>query len=93
MIPEIGHFALILALSLAVIQGVLPMIGAHRNNEAMMSVARPAAFGQFFFVAVSFACLIYAFVIQGFSRLECARGLAADVDPDSGSLDIGRCQV
>jgi cytochrome c-type biogenesis protein CcmF len=69
MIPEIGHFALILALSLAVIQGVLPMIGAHRNNEAMMSVARPAAFGQFFFVAVSFACLIYAFVQDDFSVL------------------------
>ena len=69
MIPEIGHFALILALSLAVIQGVLPMIGAHRNDTAMMSVARPAAFGQFFFVAVSFACLIYAFVQDDFSVL------------------------
>ena len=69
MIPEIGHFALILALSLAVIQGVLPMIGAHRNDNAMMSVARPAAFGQFFFVAVSFACLIYAFVQDDFSVL------------------------
>jgi cytochrome c-type biogenesis protein CcmF len=45
------------------------MIGAHRNNEAMMSVARPAAFGQFFFVAVSFACLIYAFVQDDFSVL------------------------
>ena len=50
MIPEIGHFALILALSLALLQGVLPMIGAQRNDAVMMSTARTAAFGQFFFV-------------------------------------------
>ena len=50
MIPEIGHFALILALALAACQAVLPLVGAHRNDAAMMSVARPAAFGQFLFV-------------------------------------------
>jgi cytochrome c-type biogenesis protein CcmF len=69
MIPEIGHFALILALSLAVCQGVLPMIGAHRNDAAMMSVARTAAYGQFLFVAISFACLIWAFTQDDFSVL------------------------
>jgi len=69
MIPEIGHFALILALALAACQGILPMIGAHKNDAAMMSVARTAAYGQFFFVAVSFACLIWAFVISDFSVL------------------------
>ena len=53
MIPEIGHFALILALSLALLQGVLPLIGAYRNNTAMMSTARTAAFGQLFFVAIA----------------------------------------
>ena len=69
MIPEIGHFALILALSLAVCQSVLPFIGAHRNDSALMSVGKTAAYGQFFFVAISFACLIWAFLHDDFSVL------------------------
>ena len=69
MIPEIGQFALILALSLAVCQGVLPLIGAHKNDAAMMGVARTAATGQFLFVAVAFACLTWAFVTDDFSVL------------------------
>jgi len=67
MIPEIGHFALILALSLALCQGVIPLIGAHRNDAAMMAVGRTAANGQFFFVAFAFACLIWAFLQDDFS--------------------------
>ena len=69
MIPEIGHFALILALSLAICQSVLPLIGAYRNDVAMMAVARTAAVGQFIFVAVSFACLTWAFLSDDFSVL------------------------
>jgi cytochrome c-type biogenesis protein CcmF len=69
MIPEIGHFALILALSLAVCQGVMPLVGAHKNDAALMSVARSAAFGQLFFVAVSFACLAWSFLQSDFSVL------------------------
>lgn len=69
MIPEIGHFALILALSLALCQGILPLIGAHRGDAVMMSVARSAAAGQFLFVTVSFGCLIWAFVHDDFSVL------------------------
>lgn len=69
MIPELGHFALILALSLSIIQAVLPMIGAHRNNAALMSVARPTAYGQLLFVAISFGCLIWAFLSDDFSVL------------------------
>jgi len=67
MIPEIGHFALILALSLALCQGILPLIGAQRNDAAMMAVARTAATGQFVFVAFAFACLTWAFVQSDFS--------------------------
>jgi len=67
VIPEIGHFALILALSLALCQGVLPLIGAHRNDEAMMAVARTAATGQFLFVAFAFGCLTWAFLQSDFS--------------------------
>ena len=69
MIPEIGHYALIVALALAFCQAVLPLLGAHRNDAAMMSVARSAAFGQFFFVAVSFFCLTLAFLQDDFSVL------------------------
>jgi len=69
MIPEIGHFALILALSLAACQGVMPLIGAHRGDEALMAVARPAAHGQFMFVVISFACLAWAFLNDDFSVL------------------------
>ena len=69
MIPEIGHFALILALSLAICQGVMPLVGAHRNDEAMMAMARPAALGQFVFVAIAFACLAWSFLASDFSVL------------------------
>jgi len=69
MIPEIGHFALILALSLAVCQGILPLLGAHRNDAAMMSAGRTAANGQLFFVAFAFGALVWAFVQSDFSVL------------------------
>lgn len=69
MIPEIGHFALILALALALVQGVLPLIGAHKNNAAMMSTARTAAVGQLAFVVVAYACLTWAFLQNDFSVL------------------------
>ena len=69
MIPEIGHFALILALVLAACQAVLPLVGAHRNDAVLMSVARSATFGQLLFVAISFACLIIAFLNDDFSVL------------------------
>ncbi len=46
MIPEIGHFALILALAVAVVQGVVPLIGAQRNDAAWMAAGRAAAYPQ-----------------------------------------------
>jgi cytochrome c-type biogenesis protein CcmF len=73
VIPELGHFALALALALAVCQGVLPLVGAHKNDAALMSVARPAAVGQFVFVAFAFACLATAFLGNDFSVLYVAR--------------------
>ena len=72
MIPEIGQFALILALLLAMTQGILPIVGAARNNVAWMSVARPAAQGQFTFVAIAFGCLAYSFINNDFSVLNVA---------------------
>ncbi|MEX0977039.1 MAG: heme lyase CcmF/NrfE family subunit [Woeseia sp.] len=69
MIAELGHFAMILALSLAICQGVLPLVGAHRRDDALIAVARPAALGQFVFVSIAFVCLAYAFLTSDFSVL------------------------
>ena len=67
MIPEIGHFALILALSVAVIQGVFPLWGSMSNKPQWVSMVKPAAYGQLFFLVISFACLTYAFITNDFS--------------------------
>ncbi len=72
MIPEIGNFALVLALLLATVQGVLPIIGAARNNTVWMALARPAAQGQFIFVAIAFGCLAWSFINNDFSVLNVA---------------------
>ena len=69
MIPEIGHFALILALCVAVVQGSLPIYGAAVGSSALMSVAKPAARGQFILVLLAFCCLGYAFAVKDFSVL------------------------
>jgi cytochrome c-type biogenesis protein CcmF len=69
MIPEIGHLALILALSVALVQTVLPLVGAHRKIPNWMAVARPAAFGQLVFLSVAYGCLTYAFINNDFSVL------------------------
>jgi len=57
MTPELGQFALILALLLALAQCVLPLLGAWRGDKLWMSLAQPAAWGQFAFLLFSFACL------------------------------------
>ncbi len=72
MVPEIGQFALILALLLALTQGILPIVGAARGVPAWMAVARPAAQGQFTFVAIAFGCLAWSFVNNDFSVLNVA---------------------
>ena len=69
MIPEIGHYALILALCVAVVQGVLPIYGAAVGNSSLMAVAKPAARGQFLLVLLAFCCLGYAFAEKDFSVL------------------------
>ncbi|MDA9982453.1 heme lyase CcmF/NrfE family subunit [Gammaproteobacteria bacterium] len=67
MIPEIGHFALILALCVALVQSVLPVVGAARNIPGWIAVARPAAYTQLLFVAIAYICLTYAFITNDFS--------------------------
>ncbi len=67
MIVELGHFALILALAVAVIQTTVPLVGAWRGNASMMAVAVPAATLQVILLAISFAVLTWAFVVSDFS--------------------------
>ncbi|MDH5641696.1 MAG: cytochrome c biogenesis protein CcsA, partial [Nitrospira sp.] len=69
MIPEIGHFALILALCVALVQGILPIYGAAIGNSTLMSVAMPAARALFVLVLIAFGCLAYAFAEKDFSVL------------------------
>jgi cytochrome c-type biogenesis protein CcmF len=73
MIPEIGHFALIVALLVALVQGIVPLVGAARRDGALMAVAVPAARMQFMLVALAFGCLAYAFVTSDFSVENVAR--------------------
>ncbi|MEM9533041.1 MAG: heme lyase CcmF/NrfE family subunit, partial [Pseudomonadota bacterium] len=67
MIPELGQFALVLALLMAAIQGTLPILGAQTRRASWMAVARPAALGQATFVTIALAVLTHAFVTQDFS--------------------------
>ena len=67
MIAEVGHFALILALCLALIQTIIPIIGAQTRNASWVAVAKPAALGQTLFVSISFLCLVWVMVLNDFS--------------------------
>src|SRR5881296_3040 len=67
MFNEIGHFALVLALCIAALQSVVPLVGAARNDAALLGWARPAALAQFTFVAVAFFALMHAYVASDFS--------------------------
>lgn len=73
MIPEIGHFALILALLVSIVQGVLPLVGAHRQRADWVALARPSAQLVFLLIAVSFGCLAQAFLANDFSVLYVAQ--------------------
>lgn len=72
MIPEIGQFALIMALLLAFTQATLPLIGASRGNRSWMAVAAPAGQAQFIFIAIAFSCLAYSFITNDFTVLNVA---------------------
>jgi cytochrome c-type biogenesis protein CcmF len=67
MIPEIGHFALILALATSIVLSIVPLTGSLINYPSWQRVARPAAVAQFVFLLISFLCLTYAFVVSDFS--------------------------
>jgi cytochrome c-type biogenesis protein CcmF len=67
VIPEIGHFSLILALLVAVVLGSFPLIGAARGNTVWMGLAKPLVRVQFLLIAFAFICLAYAFATNDYS--------------------------
>ncbi len=67
MIPELGQFALILALVLALVQSIFPLVGSLNRTPSWVALARPAAWGQFVFLAIAFAVLTHAFLVDDFS--------------------------
>jgi len=69
MIAELGQFALVLALMLALIQSSLPFYGALRGEPRLAAVATPAALTQFLLVGLAFAALVHAYVVSDFSLL------------------------
>ncbi|HSB29700.1 MAG TPA: heme lyase CcmF/NrfE family subunit, partial [Pyrinomonadaceae bacterium] len=72
MIPEIGQFALIIALLLALTQATIPLLGASRGNQSWIALAKPAGQAQFIFLAIAFCCLGFSFVTNDFSVLNVA---------------------
>jgi len=67
LIPEFGHFALVIALFLAAVQAIAPLYGAAIGDRTLMNLARPAAFAQGLFVSFSLLCLVAAFVNNDFT--------------------------
>ena len=67
MLPELGHFALILALCLCVLLGTFPLYGAASGNVRFMGLARPLVAGVFVFIGLAYVLLTYSFAVDDFS--------------------------
>ena len=67
MIPELGHFSLILALCMALVLGTVPLIGAYRGINRWIALAKPAAFAELLFVTLAYGCLTYSSLNHDFS--------------------------
>ena len=80
MIDENGHFALVLALCIAALQAVVPLVGAARNDAALISWARPAALAQILFVATAFFSLLGA-VLGGYVGWKIGKRLYREYEP------------
>ncbi|TKB49524.1 heme lyase CcmF/NrfE family subunit [Ferrimonas aestuarii] len=67
MVPELGHYALIIGMAFAAIMSIVPLIGVAKRDAFLVSYSRPLAYGMFVFMALSVICLGYAFVTDDFS--------------------------
>jgi cytochrome c-type biogenesis protein CcmF len=73
MTAELGHYAIVLAFAVAIVQGIVPMAGAARDDARWMALGAPAALLQFALVAFAFGCLTTAYVTSDFSLLNVAQ--------------------
>src|SRR5579883_291482 len=80
MTPELGHFALALAVAIAGAQAVLPIIGANRGDARLMATAPALAFGQMIALLAAFGCLIWSSVTDDFSVLDVAQ-YSSSIEP------------
>ena len=78
MIVELGHFALILALFVAIIQATVPLIGAARRNVGWMAVGRSCAIAEFLLIALAMLALMHAYVTSDFSVINVAENSHTD---------------
>jgi cytochrome c-type biogenesis protein CcmF len=78
MIAELGQFALIVALFVALVQAVVPLVGATRGDRVWMDVARPAALAQFALIATAFGALMSCYVTSDFSVLNVVQNSHTD---------------
>ena len=67
MIPELGQFSLILALCVAGVLSILPLLGVYRQYPGCIALAKPAAYTQLLCVAIAYACLTYSSIVHDFS--------------------------
>jgi cytochrome c-type biogenesis protein CcmF len=67
MIPELGHFALIIALLMAAVQALVPLAGSATRRPLWMAYARPMAVGQFVFLVIAYGCLTFSYMMDDFS--------------------------
>ncbi|RUR39371.1 heme lyase CcmF/NrfE family subunit [Vreelandella populi] len=67
IIPELGHFALIIALLMAVVQTIMPLAGVATRRPLWMAYGHPMAVGQFLFIAIAYLCLTTSYALDDFS--------------------------
>lgn len=67
MIAEVGHFALIIAFAFSLLLTVIPLVGAQRLHSGQMAMARPLTYGMFLFTLISFAALVWGFLVSDFT--------------------------
>ena len=79
MIPELGHFALIIGLCIAFVQALVPLAGTAMGVPRWIATAVPAALAQLLFVGIAYACLTWAFLVHDFSVLYVAQNSNAEL--------------
>lgn len=81
MIPEIGHFALILALVVALVQVIIPSVGLYFQRDELMNLGRRTAYAQFLLMSISFAALASSFLLNDFSVAYVAQNSNSKLPP------------